>query len=569
MIPGATPYPAERAATYRAAGYWRGATFGALLRESATRWPGNTAVTDGHTRLSYAQLDAAASTAATRLARLGIRPRERVVLHLPNTLPYLPVLFGLFRLGALPVCALPGHRQHELSHVLRRSGAPALITVERHLGVRHGDIAREAAARVDLPAHPTHAEKPAHPTVFTDPASLYTTPDPITPGTPGRSRHEDPADIAFLQLSGGSTGIPKLIPRTADDYLYSVRASNEVCRMTDRDVYLAVLPVAHNFTMSSPGILGTLLAGGTVVLAAAPSPDVCFPLIDSERVTVTAIVPPLAPVWLDALPARPALSSLRLLQVGGARLAPEVARRLLHRMPGTLQQVFGMAEGLVSYTRLDDTEEAIIHTQGRPLSPHDEIRVVDDGDTPVAAGISGHLLTRGPYTINGYFDAPQTNATSFTDDGFYRTGDIVRLRPDGAIEVRGRSGDIINRAGEKISAEEVENLLLSHPAVHEAIVVGRPDATRGEIIHAFIVPRSGVEATPALTAQTLGSHLTTLGTARYKFPDDYAFVATLPLTAVGKISRAQLRTQLAALLTEPAPQPQPGDFSSHSDELKT
>jgi 2,3-dihydroxybenzoate-AMP ligase len=202
-----------------------------------------------------------------------------------------------------------------------------------------------------------------------------------------------PSEVAFLQLSGGSTGLSKLIPRTHDDYIYSFRASNDICGIDAESVYLAALPVAHNFTMSSPGTLGVLYAGGTVVLCPAPSPDVAFALIERERVTITALVPPLAVLWLEAAPvSRHDRSSLRLLQVGGAKLAREVAERVGPVLGCTLQQVFGMAEGLVNYTRLDDPEERIVATQGRPISPDDELRVVDADECEVAPGAVGHLL---------------------------------------------------------------------------------------------------------------------------------------------------------------------------------
>src|SRR5690606_32527412 len=193
---------------------------------------------------------------------------------------------------------------------------------------------------------------------------------------------------------------------------------------------LAALPAAHNFPMSSPGFLGVLHAGGTVVLAPDPSPKSALALIETERVTITAVVPPIALLWLDAVEHGTQrdrdLSSLRVLQVGGAKFAPEAARRVRPVLGCTLQQVFGMAEGLVNYTRLDDPEDIATTTQGRPLSPADEIRIVDDADRPVPDGEVGHLLTRGPYTIRGYYRADEHNAAAFTADGFYRTGDLVR-----------------------------------------------------------------------------------------------------------------------------------------------
>ncbi len=211
------------------------------------------------------------------------------------------------------------------------------------------------------------------------------------------------------------------------------------------------------------------MLGGRVVLASGGSPDEAFALIEKERVTITALVPPLAMIWLDAKASRHNdLSSLQVLQVGGAKFSAEVAKRIRPTFGCTLQQVFGMAEGLVNYTRLDDSEEMIIHTQGRPMSEFDEVRVVDENDCDVKTGEVGRLLTRGPYTIRGYYKAEEHNAKSFTPDGFYRTGDLVKINENGYLVVEGRDKDQINRGGEKVATEEVENHLLAHHSVHDA-----------------------------------------------------------------------------------------------------
>jgi len=208
----------------------------------------------------------------------------------------------------------------------------------------------------------------------------------------------------------------------------------------------------------------------------------------------------------------------------------------------TLQQVFGMAEGLVNYTRLDDPEEIIVNTQGRPISPDDEVLVLDDEGNPVPEGEAGHLLTRGPYTIRAYHNEPAANARSFTPDGFYRTGDIVKRLPGGYLVVQGRSGDHINRAGEKISAEEIEDHLLAHPGVFDAAVVSIPDAYLGERSCAFVIP-SGEERPKAAGIRAF---MRSRGVADFKVPDQVIFVTAFESTAVGKVSRKALRAALRA-----------------------
>jgi 2,3-dihydroxybenzoate-AMP ligase len=282
-------------------------------------------------------------------------------------------------------------------------------------------------------------------------------------------------------------------------------------------------------------------------MAPHPSPDTAFPLIAAEGVTHTALVPPLALMWMEAATARRHdLSSLTLLQVGGARLSIEAARRVRPALGCRLQQVFGMAEGLVNYTRLDDDEALVIETQGRAISPDDEVRVVDDDDRELAVGESGHLLTRGPYTIRGYYKAEAHNRRAFTADGFYRTGDIVRLLSSGHIVVEGRAKDQINRGGEKLAAEEVENHLLTHTSVLDAAVVAMPDAYLGERACAFIVPRDPTLLQPRQRGIELANYLRSLGLAHYKVPDRFEFVSAFPKTGVGKVDKRALRARFTA-----------------------
>lgn len=228
---------------------------------------------------------------------------------------------------------------------------------------------------------------------------------------------------------------------------------------------MAALPVAHNFPMSSPGVFGALYAGSRIVMCPSPSAETAFTLIENERVTITGVVPPLALLWMQAAPTSGHdISSLEVLLVGGAKFTPEAASRVRVALGCTLQQVFGMAEGLVNYTRLDDPEDVIVNTQGRPISPDDEVLIVDDHGQPVAEGEPGLLLARGPYTIRGYHNDAAANARSFTEDGFYRTGDIVSRTPEGYLVVRGRAGDHINRAGEKSPPKRLRTIFSLIPA---------------------------------------------------------------------------------------------------------
>ncbi|MFZ3593099.1 (2,3-dihydroxybenzoyl)adenylate synthase [Streptomyces sp. BH104] len=535
LTPGvdAPTWPAEYAERYRAAGYWRGETFGGVLRERAASHPDRIALVDpapSRRTWTYRQLDSAVDRLAAGFVRRGIRKGDRVVVQLPNVGEFVEVVFALFRIGALPVYALPAHRESEIAYFCSFTEAVAYVIPERHAGFDHRALASKVRAGTPGLKHVFVAgEEPGEHTPLSE-----------VPCEPVELDGPQPHELAFLQLSGGTTGRPKLIPRTHDDYLYSLWGSNEICGVDADTRFLVVLPAAHNYPMSSPGWLGVLYAGGTVVLAPAPDPDTAFPLVASERITMTGLVPPLALVWTDSAPATAYdLSSLELVLVGGAKYSEQAARRLEPALGCRLMQVFGMAEGLVNYTRLDDDPETVVATQGLPISPDDEVRVVDDADQDVPDGGFGHLLTRGPYTIRGYWRAPEHNARSFTADGFYRTGDIVRRTPTGHLVVEGRAKDQINRGGEKIAPEEIENILLAHPAVHDVSVVGVPDEYLGERSLAYVILRP--DAGP-LRSVAVKRFVRERGVAAYKVPDLVEFVDAFPQTGIGKISKKHQRS---------------------------
>jgi len=543
-LPGFTPWPQQAAAAYRAAGYWTGETFGAMLRARAQQYPARLALVCGARRWTYAELDQRSDRLAAGFARIGIRPRDRVVVQLPNIAEFFSVCFALFRLGAIPVFALPAHRRAEVSYFCAHTEAAAYVIADLDGGFDYRQLARQVRAGQPSLKHVIVVGQAEE---FCALDSLYDQPQSFA--------EPRPDDVAFLQLSGGSTGLPKLIPRTPDDYLYSVRASAEICDLTADSIYLCALPVAHNFTLSSPGSFGVLYAGGCVVMTRRASPDDAFPLIETERVTLTALVPPLAMVWLDAVSNRTNeranerasgghdLSSLQLLQVGGAKFTAEVAQRVRPVLGCALQQVFGMAEGLVNYTRHDDPQQLVVGTQGRAISAADEVRVVDDEDRDVIPGEVGHLLTRGPYTIRGYYKAEEHNARAFTADGFYRTGDLVSQLPSGHLVVEGRAKDQINRGGDKVAADEVENHLLAHPNVHDVALVSMPDAYLGERSCAFVIPRGVVPR-----AMELNNFLRERGIAQYKIPDRIEFIDRFPKTGVGKVNKRVLRERIAEQL---------------------
>ncbi|MFD4339575.1 (2,3-dihydroxybenzoyl)adenylate synthase [Streptomyces anulatus] len=537
----------RRAEAYLAAGLWREEGIADLLRAARLRHPGRLAVVSGTTRLTHGELHTAVTVTGRRLEGLGVRAGDRVVVQLPNCAEFVVLVLALLDIGAPPVLVLPGFGDYELGHVVRAArpvalavsaGSRSAVPVESarrlredHESLDHvlalGDV---AAGDVDLAA-------------LCDPGAPWDAPaGPVSSANDRPGRGSALTDAAVFLLSGGTTGPPKVIPRGNAGYAYMIRTACGIADVSHDAVYLAVMPAAHGFVLNCPGVLGTLSQGGTVVLGDTTDPRQALGLIERERVTHCALVPTVAMQWLAAAEGtRADLSSLRVLQTGGARPSPELARRIRPVLGATLQQCYGMSEGLLCYTGLDDPETVVVGTQGRPASPLDEVLIVDDRGRPVEDGTTGELLTRGPYTVAGYYRDPAATAKAFTPDGFYRTGDLATRTPGGDLVVNGRVRDIINRGGEKIPAEDLELLVALHPDVRTSAAVGAPHELYGEVVCLYVVPEAGREP----TLLELRRYLRGLGLAVWKLPELMEVVTELPTTAIGKIDKKALRADIA------------------------
>jgi 2,3-dihydroxybenzoate-AMP ligase len=531
---GFVGWPADVAARYRAQGLWEGVTIGEMFARSAQRWPDKVAVVHNERRLTYAELLAASRDLAARLGGIGLRPSDRVLLQLPNTIDFVVSYLALNVLGAIPVMALRAHRHAEVSHFLRASGASAYILPDVVGGFDFRTMATEMQSEFPDLRHVLVSGAPAPGQLALD--SL--------PDAPALAAKPQASHVATMLLSGGTTSLSKLIPRTHDDYVLNARVCGAAAGFTDRTVFMAILPLGHNYNLASPGMLGTFYYGGTVVIAGGTSVDDVFAQVERERVTVIAAVVPLITAWLNSdAPSTYDLSSLAVVQNGGARLAPELRRRLRERLLCTPQEIYGTAEGLINMTRLDDPDDLLLESSGAPVSDDDEIMVIDDAGRELPDGEAGELVTRGPYTIRGYYNAPDKNAEAFLPGGWYRMGDIVRRRGR-YVYTEGRRKDMINRGGEKVSCEEVENLILAHPSVRAAVLVAMPDPVFGEKACACVVPLPGLTLTFAeLVAFLRGKQI-----ASFKLPERLELFTELPVSPVGKILKRALREAVIARL---------------------
>lgn len=541
MLSGYTQWSEESARRYRSKGYWENIGIAEMVKRTIGRSPEKVALVAGNQRITYRQLGETVERLACRLVEAGLRQHDRVVLQLPNIPEFVYAYLALTRIGAIPVMALRAHRETEVRHFINASGAVAYVIQDVVSRFDYRPMAQTLLA--DCPSLKSVL-------VVGEPAEGQLSLSHMIAEELGSERiavtlqqiHVDPADVATMLLSGGTTSLSKLIPRSHDDYILNARLCGQAAGFDENTVFMAILPLGHNYNLASPGILGVFYHGGTVVLASSGDADEVFGLVERERVSVIASVVPLISNWLNSdAPEKYDLTSLKVVQNGGARLAPELRKRVLQRLKCFPQEIYGTAEGLINMTRIDDPERAVLESSGAPVCEDDELKVLDEFGDEVPDGMPGELATRGPYTIRSYYNAPDVNRTAFTADGFYLMGDIVR-KEGRYVFAEGRKKDFINRGGEKVSCEEIENLILQHPKVFQVSLVAMPDETFGEKACAFVRTKSGVP----LTFDELIDFLRSKKIASFKLPERLEVVAAFPVSPVGKILKRELRETIAA-----------------------
>ena len=530
MLEGVVPFPPEFARRYREKGYWRDKTLAQEFADCFPRFSQRIFLVEGERQYTYAEVDQLSTNLALNLLEMGLKPLDRVVPTLPNCAEFVLLYFALQKLGCIPIAALVTHRYAEISQFVKLSGAVACFYPERQ-----GDFEFEPMTRrvqkdnaslrfcISLSQLKQLLEKPAKGDL--------------------KSIRIDPTDPCIFQLSGGTTGIPKLIPRTHNDYAYNSRTAAPVCGVTGDSVLLLALPIAHNLPLACPGIQGYFFQGGKVVLSPSTRPEEILKLIEKHAATHLKVVPALLIRLInDPAIGRFDLSSLKLIQSGGQRMQPEVRLRTHELIPSAfVQENFGMSEGMLFFVRSGDPEEVKLETCGRPICPDDEVRLVDDDGREVPEGEVGELTCRGPYTLRGYYGVPEYNARQFTPDGFYRSGDLMRRHASGNFVVEGRKKDLINRGGEKISAEEIENLILAHPAVQNVACVPVPDANLGEKMCACVILKTNMR----LNFEELIDFLKDKEIARFKLPERLELFKDFPVSTFGKVSKKSLVEMLA------------------------
>ncbi|MGD9944351.1 MAG: AMP-binding protein [Burkholderiaceae bacterium] len=513
------------------------------LRAAFTRHASRIALDGPAGAVSYAMLDADSERLAAALLRQGLAPLDRVVFQMNNSYELVTLWVACLKAGLIPLCTLAPHREHEIGYLATHADA-VLHAVDgddpRFDGI---GFARAMQDQVPTLKQILRARGPAVPGVL-QLRALIESIDEAQARCELAALSSDPFQVAVFQLSGGTSGVPKIIPRFGNEYLAMMRLVADCNGYRPDDTVFIPLPMMHNLNMGC--FLGPfLLSGGRVLVAPDLRPET---LIDTIR--------RFAPTWLVLGPLAARIESaiaageLDFSQVRGI-VAPNGARRLREQLKAPALHIFGMTEGVIMFTRPgEDPIEAQDRTVGRPISPLDQVRILKPGtEEEAASGEDGEPAFQGPYTIHGYYRADERNREAFTSDGFYRSGDLMRtVTIDGRTyyEFRGRLKDVVDRGGEKINCEEVERVLLRHPAVAAVAVVGMPDPVYGERLCACVIPAAGRSA-PDIAQ--LGAFLQQQGVAKFKWPERVETMSEFPTTQSGKLSKPALKQWVAGRVT--------------------
>ncbi|AHH19901.1 putative AMP-binding ligase [Nocardia nova SH22a] len=538
-------HPAERADRYRRSGAWTDLPLAQQFRAIATRYAERTAVVSAQGSVTFRELDVRTDRIAAGLARLGLRPGDPVIFQVTNRLETVYAWYGCLKAGLIPVATLAAHRAHEIGHVSGKVGAVAHL-VEGGMSFDLVGFAREQAQ-----GHPTLRRiitigiAPEAGTVALESLGHDVDPDEARAVVEEIQSGIDPLDVVAFQLSGGTTGVPKVIPRLHVEYWNNAVFYARRLGWDEHTRVAHLIPLIHNAGITC-GLHAPHSVGGSLILATADTAT-AFPLLARARATDVLIGHGHYQAVLSPEFDEPR-HHLRRIVLSGAKPTYALFERADAGTRRWAGQLFGMSEGLFTVTPPDAPAAARFGTVGTPISDDDEIRILEPGtETELPDGVVGELTCRGPYTICGYFDAAEHNRTAFTAEGFYRTGDLAKIAVmDGQryLVIEGRIKDLINRGGEKINAEEVELLLVRHPKVADAAVVAMPDPRLGERTCAYLVAEDGV----ALTMTEVQQHLEGLGVAKFKWPERLEWLTAFPQTNVGKIDKRKLRSDIGKKL---------------------
>jgi 2,3-dihydroxybenzoate-AMP ligase/mycobactin salicyl-AMP ligase len=528
------------AALYTKYRWWLGMPLGDLVDRAADVFPRKEAVVDDRARLTYGALREGVDRVAVGLMNLGIGTGDAVLLQLPNWAEYVYSYFALQKIGAIPVVLISGYKQLEVGHLGLLTEAKAWIVPEMYRKMDYTTFIEDVRQKNPQLSHVISVRASREGAPFT--ASLEKLMARSLSAADKEAlalRRPDPGATAHIIPSGGTTGLPKGIPRTHNDYLCNVEFMHKGWEMNTTDTALIVVPVGHNLAVLN--VVGSVLFGFKLILLDSTKPEDICATIQKEKVTYVPMVPSLTKRILEFDGFKQYdLSSLKKLLGGGEPSTPELVREVYKKIGCTYINEFGMTEGLVTRTALDDDVEVICNTVGKPTCPYNEVKILDGHGKELPRNSDGELVVKGPAIFAGYVKNPAENKKSFTPDGYFKTGDIARIDDAGNLKITGRIKDLIIRGGENISPGQVEELVGAHPAVADVAVIGMPDKDLGERVCAYVRLAAG----QSVDAAGISTFMESKGASKLLIPEKFVFVEALPMTEAGKHDKKTLREDI-------------------------
>jgi len=514
-----------------------------FARRTRALYGAREAVVDGAIRLTYAQFFERCDRFSTALQRLGVKPGDRVAYIAPNTHAQLESFYAVPQIGAVLVPINYRLSPDEFVYIINHSGATVVCAHEDYLEAVDTIKPQLRGVRDFIALEGSRAG-------FLDYETLVreASPDVVKPEIGER-------DLLTINYTSGTTSRPKGVMITHRNAYMNAVGTLLHLPMTPADRYLWTLPMFHANGWTFTWIVTAV--GGTHVCLRKIDPVKLFELIETERVSMLCAAPTVL-IGIAGAPAEVRARARRGVQVitAGAPPAAATIERIEGELGWTITQMYGLTETAPFITvceprpehdALSPSERAVIKArQGVELITSGELRVVDEEmrDVPWDASTVGEIVVRGNVVMQGYYNDPEATAVAMRG-GYFHSGDAAVVHPDGYVDIRDRLKDVIISGGENISSVEVEGVLLRHPAVQEAAVVGMPDTKWGEAPHAFIVFKPGASATPDELRAFVREKL-----AHFKCPHSFNVVADLPKTATGKIQKFVLRGRRSAISTQ-------------------
>lgn len=535
-------YSEEQIAQFYDAGFWQASSFAEVIREQARQRPDKTFVFDGTTSLTFADFHDRSLRLAVGLKRAGIARGDRVAVQLPNWTEFPVIAAALSRIGGILVPIMPIYRDDEVGFVLKHSGAVAAITCVEFKKFGHlamiEELLSEAPGVRAVYAARTPNDFASDSVTPLD--SLYATGD-LSDLEVEAGPDTSPDDGFLIVYTSGTTSRPKGCFHTFNTVRASAAAISKSLDYGESDVQFGPSPISHSTGLVT-SIVGPLIAGASSYLMEAWDPKEGLRCIQKYGCTAAVTATPFLQMLMAAYdPAEHDVSSLRLWVCAGSPIPGSIVTSAHEVLGFRTLSLYGRSENfLTTMCTLQDPPERSAASDGSALMGA-EVHLVDEGGKEVAPGEEGDIAYRGPSHMIEYFQDDEQTAALFTADGFSRSGDLGRMDEAGFVRVTGRLKDIIIRGGMNISAREVEDHLLTHPAVANVAVVGYPDERLGEKVCAYLILNEGEES---MTVQEVSAYLREHKVALQKHPERVEIIAALPMTATGKVQKHVLRAEL-------------------------